>query len=747
MVRTSWILLAFLIASQSFAGPGPQLREIPGPPESVYRVPTSRILVRLQPGIPPQWVAGEYGLTYLRTLRSDPNSHDFLCDSVAHANMIAARLNRDSRVIQAYQSNLVRNDLNSFYPNDPLFPKDFPESGQRGQWHLQNMYNAGRDVNVVPAWARDLTGLGVVIAVLDDSVEPTHPDIAPNYDAADSYDFQDKDADPSPTLATDRHGCCTSAMAAARGGNGIGVASPAPYASIAGLRLGFGAATIDQDFYDATLYHSSGDNRSIKIKSHSYSKGSAFIDDTLHDDAITISGQAGTIHVCSAGNARLSVARDSAKQMKMNNQYAIVVSAMSFQAQVASYSSFGSNVFCTAPSSSAAMPSLLTADRLGEGLGYDGIPEYFDYTNQFGGTSASTPLVAGVLALLKQAQPNADTRFCKHMLARTCRVIDPNTVDDPSDGGWRANAAGFKTNQNFGFGLIDADAMTVLGATFDGVTRAAGWDSGVVTLNQAIPDSNATGYVQSFECPVNGKIETVEALVGLTHTNRGDIEIYITSPSGFKSRVCIASNADPATTGMNWKFLANAFWGESSAGTWKISVVDNRRPANTGILNSLRLKVNLGLPTKMAALSGKAVLSNWLSPNSVNGEVRLLWPGSSLVAAQSAATINADGTFSASTPLPDGTFDVWVKGSHWLAKRVAGVTFSSGASGLNATLENGDCDGNNVVNSDDYMILSDHFDAYLGDSEFDARADLDGDGYVSTDDYLILSDAFGDSGD
>ena len=746
MLRSPWIVAAFLCAGACFAGPG-QIRELPCPPESTYRIPTNRLMVRLQHGVPPQWVAAEYGLTYVRTLKSDPDTHDFACAGVALARSIAIRMQRNGNIVRAYQSNLVRNDLNSFYPNDPLFFKDAPEVGERGQWHLQNSFNAARDVNVVPAWDRDLTGQGVIIAVLDDSMEPTHPDIAPNFNADNSYDFLDEDADPSPVAATDGHGCCTSAIAAARGGNGIGVASPAPFASIAGLRLGFGAATLDQDFYDATIYHSSGENRSIKIKSHSYSKGSAFVDDTLHDDAITISGQAGTIHVVSAGNARLSVARDSGKQMKMDNQWAIVVAAMSFQGQVASYSSFGANVFCTAPSSSAAMPSLTTADRLGQGFGYDGIPSFYDYTNQFGGTSASTPLVAGVLALLKQAQPIADTRFAKHMLVRTCRVIDPNTVDDPSDGGWRANAAGFKSNQNFGFGLIDANALTLLGASYDGVTKPASWDSGALQINQAIPDSNATGLVTTFPCPVNGNVETVEAFVDLAHTNRGDIEIYLTSPSGFRSRVCIASNADPVTTGMKWKFLANAFWGEKSTGDWKLAVVDNRRPANTGTLNSVRLRINLGLPTKLAAVSGKAMPTQWLSNQAVDGEIKLLYPGSSLVAVQTPATIQADGTFVANTPLPDGTFDVWIKASHWLARRVNGVTFSGGATGLNTSLQNGDCDGNNLVNSDDYLLLVEHFDALLGDAEYDSRADLDGDGYVGTDDYLILSDSFGDLGD
>ncbi len=47
-------------------------------------------------------------------------------------------------------------------------------------------------------WKENITGNGVVIAVVDDGLEYTHPDLAENYYAAGSFDFNYNDNDPFP---------------------------------------------------------------------------------------------------------------------------------------------------------------------------------------------------------------------------------------------------------------------------------------------------------------------------------------------------------------------------------------------------------------------------------------------------------------------------------------------------------------------------------------------------------------------
>src|SRR5262249_25652760 len=110
------------------------------------------------------------------------------------------------------------------------------------QWHLadKNVEFAAADVR--PVWATT-RGAGVVIAIVDDGVERTHPDLQANYNAALSRDFLGGDAHPSPITTRSRattancRGTGAAGMAAAAGDNGIGGSGVAPGASIAGLRL------------------------------------------------------------------------------------------------------------------------------------------------------------------------------------------------------------------------------------------------------------------------------------------------------------------------------------------------------------------------------------------------------------------------------------------------------------------------------------------------------------------------------
>jgi len=110
--------------------------------------------------------------------------------------------------------------------------------------------------------------------------------------------------------------------------------------------------------------------------------------------------------------------------------------------------------------------------------------------------------------------------------------------------------------------------------------------------------------------------------------------------------------------------------------------------------------------------------------------------------------LDSTGNFSVDPDLPNGTYDIVVKATtkFMRAKRASVALGSGGATGQNFSPLNGDCNGDNVVTTDDYLILSDSFDKALGDAGYDARADLNGDNSITTDDYLILSTNFDLSG-
>ena len=66
---------------------------------------------------------------------------------------------------------------------------------------------------------------------------------------------------------------------------------------------------------------------------------------------------------------------------------------------------------------------------------------------------------------------------------------------------------------------------------------------------------------------------------------------------------------------------------------------------------------------------------------------------------------------------------------------------------MNFNLINGDAVSDNIVNTDDYLALSDAFGTDPLDSLWNAQADFDGNLLVNTDDYLILSGNFDIAGD
>lgn len=107
----------------------------------------------------------------------------------------------------------------SNYPfNDPLFG---------GQWPLYNdgtinaNAQAGADINVLPAWEKTAGRSDVIVAVVDECVEYTHPDLAGNMWSGIGKNFCDRDNDD--ITWGEGHGTHVAGTIAAVSNNGIGI--------------------------------------------------------------------------------------------------------------------------------------------------------------------------------------------------------------------------------------------------------------------------------------------------------------------------------------------------------------------------------------------------------------------------------------------------------------------------------------------------------------------------------------------
>lgn len=159
--------------------------------------------------------------------------------------------------------------------------------------------------------------------------------------------------------------------------------------------------------------------------------------------------------------------------------------------------------------------------------------------------------------------------------------------------------------------------------------------------------------------------------------------------------------------------------------------------------------IRIGEPTGLL-FSGTVNLEDYKSsaPQTVDYEVRQDLTGNVLATGQ--VELSAIGGYTITLPSPvfPQSLKVRFKGARWLSKVTEPFTLT-----LNATmaptvsLKNGDCDSSNAITTDDYLILSDAFDTFVGDPGYDPRADLDGDDTVTTDDYLILNANFDEFGE
>ena len=158
--------------------------------------------------------------------------------------------------------------------------------------------------------------------------------------------------------------------------------------------------------------------------------------------------------------------------------------------------------------------------------------------------------------------------------------------------------------------------------------------------------------------------------------------------------------------------------------------------------------LQFGRPTQRFSISGNVTFQNLSSPTRQPATITVDFrqKGTQNVIFTRTADVDASGNFTVDNLVPLN-YDVAAKAGTWLRKMRTADLRNASAAGLSYDLINGDCDGNNSIGTDDYLILNAAFDKSLGDSGFDARGDLNRDDYVGTDDYLILNEFFDIDGD
>jgi subtilisin-like proprotein convertase family protein len=570
-----------------------------GKPRDQYtrRLLTPQIAVELAPGMDAAAVATAEGLINKGPV--SPGSRWFIFETTKVGGGLDAAEKLKTRAgVSGAEPQLARLQHKRSIPNDPFFSS---------QWHLAPTTAVPNvNVNITSVWD-NWKGTGIRIGIVDDGLQVNHEDLAPNVDTVNDHDWNDSTPDdPTGNLSTnsntgDYHGTACAGVAAARGNNGIGVSGAAPEATLVGLRL-IAAQETDQDDHDAMLWKSD----IIQVKTNSWGPGDdgftlegpgtllkqAFIDATTSGR-----GGLGTIITWAAGNGgEIGVDDDNSNyDGYANSIYTIAVAAIADDGKRSYYSEQGANVLITTPSNGGSTTGITTVDLTGNtGYNQNGSGNFsnLNYTNDFGGTSSASPLAAGCIALILQSKPTLGWRDVQEILVRSA------TKCDSTDSDWITNGAGFHFNHKYGAGLLNTQAAVNLAATWTNLGPQLSASSAKPSIGASIPDNSTTGTTQTFSITQSLRVEQVTVTVDITHSNRGQLEVTLTSPTGVVSRLAevhkaTTTNAANLTSLANyssWTFMSVRDWGESSVGTWTLKVAD-RTSGRTGTLNSATLTV------------------------------------------------------------------------------------------------------------------------------------------------------------
>ena len=300
-------------------------------------------------------------------------------------------------------------------PNDPSFSR---------LWGLHNTGQTGgvgdADIDAAEAWNVTSGSRAVVVGVIDTGIDYRHPDLAANMwrnpgetagDGIDNdgngfvddvygWDFANNDADP---FDDEGHGTHVAGTIGAVGNNGTGVAGVNWQVSLMALKFLGADGSGSTSAAIAALNYATMMRRTYSVNvvatNNSWGGGGA---STALTNAIVAGGNAGILAVAAAGNESANNDTTPSFPANVNSTAVISVAATDASNRLASFSNYGAT----------------TVDVAAPGVGIYSTTPNNSYAS-YSGTSMATPHVAGLVALMAAANPQATASQIRSALLST----------------------------------------------------------------------------------------------------------------------------------------------------------------------------------------------------------------------------------------------------------------------------------------------------------------------------------------
>lgn len=400
------------------------------------------------------------------------------------------------------------NRLHTFQstPNDPSYVN---------QWHYREAVGG---INVEAAWSQGITGQGTVVAVLDTGYRPhidLNANILPGYDMitdvfmANDGNGRDSDArDPgdwvsagacgfnNPAQNSSWHGTHVAGTVAAVTNNNRGVAGVAYGAKVVPVRVLGRCGGTTADIADGILWAAGLSVPGVPSNANpadviNLSLGGGGSCQSVTQSAINSARNAGSVIVVAAGNS--SANAGSFTPASCNN--VVTVAATNRDGGRAYYSNFGAVVDLAAPGGAQSFANdpegVLSTFNSGTTTPAS---DNYRYSQ---GTSMAAPHVAGIAALIRQANPSATPAQVEQILRDTARSFP-------------ASCSGC------GVGIVDAGAA---------VSLALGGSGGGQSGGGAVDNlSAATDQWNRFTMQVPAGMTTLEVRIS---GGTGDADLYV----------------------------------------------------------------------------------------------------------------------------------------------------------------------------------------------------------------------------